>query len=410
MAFFPGFILEFLWIINITVKALNPIVIRGNAFFDSVTNERFYIRGVDYQPGGSSSIVDPLSNVDACKRDIPLMKELGINTIRVYQIDNSHNHDICMKLLNDNGIYLFLDVNTALISLWSLNTASSYTDEYLQNIFATVDAFKKYENLIGFFSGNEVVASEDQTSSLPWIKAVIRDLKLYISIHSKRKIYVGYSATDLNNRLPTALYLNCGNDAHRVDFYAINLYSWCSPSDFHTSGYSQRVQDFSSYTVPIFFSEFGCNRISPRPFDEIQYIYSGLMTPVFSGGLVYEWTEEPGNPNFGLVYINGKDVTKKQDYINLKAQYGKLTIPANNGGYKITEGSNRCPENAFGFNVYINLPSMPESAEKYIKNGAGKPLGLRPSGSKTGYIPPNHNHFDHNNPDDSSDSTKNKHE
>lgn len=28
---------------------LNPIVIKGNAFFDSVTNERFYIRGVDYQ-------------------------------------------------------------------------------------------------------------------------------------------------------------------------------------------------------------------------------------------------------------------------------------------------------------------------------------------------------------------------
>lgn len=28
---------------------LNPIIIKGNAFFDSVTNERFYIRGVDYQ-------------------------------------------------------------------------------------------------------------------------------------------------------------------------------------------------------------------------------------------------------------------------------------------------------------------------------------------------------------------------
>ena len=31
------------------VSALNPIIVQGNAFFDSVTKERFYIRGVDYQ-------------------------------------------------------------------------------------------------------------------------------------------------------------------------------------------------------------------------------------------------------------------------------------------------------------------------------------------------------------------------
>jgi Glucanosyltransferase len=28
---------------------LNPLIIKGNAFFDSVTGDRFYIRGVDYQ-------------------------------------------------------------------------------------------------------------------------------------------------------------------------------------------------------------------------------------------------------------------------------------------------------------------------------------------------------------------------
>lgn len=35
--------------VPIVTASLNPIVIKGNAFFDSVTNERFYIRGVDYQ-------------------------------------------------------------------------------------------------------------------------------------------------------------------------------------------------------------------------------------------------------------------------------------------------------------------------------------------------------------------------
>jgi len=40
-----------LGILGIVNATLNPIVIKGNAFFDSVTNDRFYIRGVDYQVG-----------------------------------------------------------------------------------------------------------------------------------------------------------------------------------------------------------------------------------------------------------------------------------------------------------------------------------------------------------------------
>lgn len=386
--FSHGFLIFLIFnMMKIWVKALNPIIIRGNAFFDSVTGDRFYIKGVDYQPGGSSGIVDPLSNFEACERDFPLMKELGINTIRVYQIDNADNHDKCMELLEKYGIYLFLDVNTALISLWSLDTKSSYTVEYLQNIFATVDVFKKYNNLIGFFAGNEVVASVDHTNALPWIKAVVRDLKLYISRHSKRKIYVGYSATDLDNRVPTALYLNCGKDNERVDFYAINLYSWCSPSSFTTSGYSQRVLDFFEFTVPIFFSEYGCNRVVPRPFDEVEYLYSSQMVNVFSGGLVYEWTEESGNPNYGLVHVNGKEITRKPDFYNLKEQYSKLNLPKGGGGYRVRNGGNKCPENSFSFNVYATLPRMPQGAETYIRNGAGKPLGLRPSGSTYRYKP-----------------------
>ena len=31
------------------VVGLNPLVVKGNAFFDSVSGQRFYIRGVDYQ-------------------------------------------------------------------------------------------------------------------------------------------------------------------------------------------------------------------------------------------------------------------------------------------------------------------------------------------------------------------------
>lgn len=42
---------------SVVGASLNPIVVKGNAFFDSVTNDRFYIRGVDYQVFGPSVIL-----------------------------------------------------------------------------------------------------------------------------------------------------------------------------------------------------------------------------------------------------------------------------------------------------------------------------------------------------------------
>ena len=123
-----------------------PVSVKGNAFFTS-NGDRFYIRGVDYQPGGSSASEDPIAEPEVCKRDLEYFKELGINTIRIYTVDNSANHDECMKALADAGIYLALDVNSPLYSLNRKDKASierSYNDVYLQSVFATIDAFAKY--------------------------------------------------------------------------------------------------------------------------------------------------------------------------------------------------------------------------------------------------------------------------
>ena len=124
------------------------------AFFAG--DERFYVRGVDYQPGGSSEAADPIADVAVCQKNIEEFKKLGINTVRVYIVDNSANHDECMNLLAEAGIYLALDVNTPDYSINRADPAISYNDVYLQNVFATIDAFAGYDNTLLFFSGNEV--------------------------------------------------------------------------------------------------------------------------------------------------------------------------------------------------------------------------------------------------------------
>lgn len=125
---------------------LPTITSEGNAFWTS-NGDRFYVRGVAYQPGGASGAADPMLDMDTFKIDVENFKELGVNTIRIYHVDNSENHDEAMKLLDDAGIYLALDVNTPSASLNRQDMDSlhaSYNDVYLQSVFATIDAFAGY--------------------------------------------------------------------------------------------------------------------------------------------------------------------------------------------------------------------------------------------------------------------------
>jgi 1,3-beta-glucanosyltransferase GAS5 len=124
-------------------------------------------------------------------------------------------------------------VNTPQNSLNRADPADSYNAIYLQHVFATVDAFKSYDNVLGFFSGNEVVNDVNTTYASTWVKATTRDMKAYIAKQCSRSIPVGYSAADVaENRLPLAEYLNCGPSSETVDFYAFNSYSWCGNSSY----------------------------------------------------------------------------------------------------------------------------------------------------------------------------------
>ena len=172
--------------------SVTPVTVKGNAFFQG--DDRFYIRGVDYQPGGSAKLSDPISDADGCRRDIAKFQQLGLNTVRVYSVDNSADHDECMNELAKAGIYLVLDVNTPKYSLNRAQPSSSYNDVYLQNVFATIEMFAKYPNTLAFFSGNEVINDGPSSKAAPYVKAVTRDIRSYMRARKLREVPVGYSA------------------------------------------------------------------------------------------------------------------------------------------------------------------------------------------------------------------------
>lgn len=162
-------------------------------------------------------------------------------------------------------------------------------------------------------------------------QAVQRDMHDYIEKHANRTIPVGYSAADVRPLLvDTAYYLSCNvsnSTSSRSDFFGLNSYSWCGDATYKSSGYNVLTEDFKDISLPVFFSETGCNNVKPRVFSEIEAIYGPDMSSAMSGALVYEYSQEEND--YGLVVINKNgSISLRTDFNNLQKQYNKLDLDA----------------------------------------------------------------------------------
>jgi hypothetical protein len=63
------------------------------------------VQSSDNAFGEPSTFIDPLAIDDACTRDLPFLQQLTVNTIRVYSVNSSLNHDNCMSMFSNAGIY-----------------------------------------------------------------------------------------------------------------------------------------------------------------------------------------------------------------------------------------------------------------------------------------------------------------
>jgi 1,3-beta-glucanosyltransferase GAS5 len=209
----------------------------------------------------------------------------------------------------------------------------------------------------------EVINDDTTTSAAPYVKATTRDMRQYIASKGHRKIPVGYSAADVSeNRMEMAQFMNCGTDDERSDFFAFNDYSWCDPSSFQTSGWDQKVKNFTGYGLPIFLSEYGCIKPGPRTFEEIASLYSTDMTAVYSGGLVYQYSEE--GSGFGIVDVqDSKTVKELPGFSYLTKALAGTKPPSGDGGYDSKGAASQCPPKSSTWNVTSDaLPAIPAKA------------------------------------------------
>jgi len=270
------------------------------------------------------------------------MKTLGTNSLRVYHVDPKADHDKCMAVFDNAGIYLMIDLDTFDSYILPVRSTSAlekkshltlpqndpwWNQTQVDRYTEVMDAFIKYDNVLAFFVGNEIITMPNQSTVAPYIKAATRDMKAHRDLKGYRKVPIGYSAADIAELRPMLQdYLTCGgNSSENTDFFALNSYSWCDPSTYLTSGYVGLQKQAKDFPVPILFSETGCNVPGPRLFDDQDAIFGPDMIKDWSGSIIYEWIEEANH--YGLISY-GPPVSPTATGASIKGGFVRAGTPS----------------------------------------------------------------------------------
>ena len=116
------------------------------------------------------------------------------------------------------------------------------------------------------------------------------------------------------------------------------------------------------------------------------------MTGVYSGGLMYEYSNEPNN--FGIVVIDdpvkSTAVKELEGFAKFQKALALYPAPTGDGGASTASNSVPCPAKGPHWDVEgTELPSLPKGADKFFHDGAGTGPGLHGPGSQNaGDAPP----------------------
>jgi len=337
-----------------TFESVNPIIVRGNFLYDSVTGERFFAKGVAYNPRnekydhsfgpsvevkgwndtcvpGKAKTLEYTADTQAddlekyWSADLEAIANMGANTVRLYNVDPSKDHTKFMKKAESLGLYVIVPLNG---KEWGYLPAFPAPDCYTQTIegygnvgvnalsFAkqVVKQFSEFPNTLLFTIANEVPQNDKNGwAAFPCVKALTRDVHQYQKncSNSMRRIPLIYSDVDMGppDRVEVAEYLTCSLESEddAVDVYGLNVYSWCDeayPGDgkkdnFKYSPYYEIHKDFKNFAAPLLFTEFGCNLgnfktkcpyTGGRTWPEIKHLTGEDMGEVVSGAVAFQWS------------------------------------------------------------------------------------------------------------------------
>jgi len=76
--------------------------------------------GIAYTLPPLSEVRDRLKDTKQCEIDAKLMADIGVNTVRVYQVEAKNSHDGCMEAFDKQGIYVWIELDSGFTSFDSV--------------------------------------------------------------------------------------------------------------------------------------------------------------------------------------------------------------------------------------------------------------------------------------------------
>ena len=304
-------------------SALNPIVVKGYKFFDSVTGEEFVVKGVDYYPRTNFGPYDINSydyfsnkNKAIWERDIPYFKGLGVNAIRLYSVDPEQKHDLFMDALDKAGIYVLVSLVAAcpICAVTRQAAPECYPPHLKERGQAVINEFVFYNNTLAISAGNEVnlFAPVGQPEwNAPCQKKFMRDMRQYLAgCPHLRQVPIGLASAD-SFRPVLAAYYNCQGDPtdpyEYAEWYGINTYVFCNgavntyPEALGFIGLEQSFRSYH-YSLPVMLTEYGClsttfptvdGYVGTRSFAQTRWLIDQpAIRDQFVGGFVFEFSTE----------------------------------------------------------------------------------------------------------------------
>ncbi|POW19949.1 hypothetical protein PSHT_04104 [Puccinia striiformis] len=382
-----GWALISVWLLISVQVALSRGVLQitrmGRYLYDA-NGKRFYIKGVAFRkpeniqnqgrgvPGQAAGFSDPLGDINSCKHAIKDFKRVSrflSATIRrdqsmlilyrfIYNYNPEIDHSACMNALDKSGIYVIADIKSPLSG--STNIASQHWDvDVLTQYINQIDSLRSFPNLLAFNIGDEFITSSEAVEAGPYIKARVRDVKLYLKSVNSTAL-VSYASAD-GKKFPSELarFLSChsGGPSAELDLFGLNNYRWCGDSSFE-SAYQEIALEFQGLAIAAYFSEFGClTPGKPRLWNEIPTLFSTLMSDLWSGGLRTTITRR--NKDMVFNEAQGKSV-RNEDFDTLAQRYQQVKPPDMPKLTSLVSPKQKCSStNANSFAITSVLPPQP---------------------------------------------------
>jgi glycosyl hydrolase family 72 (putative glucanosyltransferase) len=216
--------------------------------------------------------------------------KLGINATIASGFSTLADHSGYMQVFEKAGIYVIALLSSDIDTILRINGTLTQHFDYvlLDRYFKLVDQLAVHSNLLGF-----IVDLSDyfpnRLEMVPRFKAVIRDIKEYLSRRRHRTIPVGVYGYNHGKSTLIAEYMSCGGPQVAADIYGLIDSRmgdfWCTNS---SAAYDRLVEQYRSYPLPIIV-QYGCQANRSHTFQKVQYILTGAGAEVFSGGIVYDW-------------------------------------------------------------------------------------------------------------------------